>query len=218
MNSARINTPLTANSQFIQADDDDDLNDDDIPGFTHPDLTIPVDKGKGKAREPEQLAPPSNAGGTSLSPGLSGNIGSSVNGTAASSRQTVGGLRVETRYSGVDTLDEPVTTTIVCLFRKSTGNCTDTYMQARDLFSIYAKLVQVLYPRKTSGREVLRFSGGYCASKGPLNNVHCDKAAFRPVEMALAGSETFEDSEWVAEIPGPNDGFDMRRAKRLAAS
>ncbi|KAG5730939.1 Protein YIPF6 [Termitomyces sp. T112] len=139
MNSARINTPLTANSQFIQADDDDDLNDDDIPGFTHPDLTIPVDKGKGKARESEQLALPSNAGGTSLSPGLSGNIGSSVNGTAASSRQTVGGLRVETRYSGVDTLDEPVTTTI-----------------ARDLFSIYAKLVQVLYPRKTSGREVLR--------------------------------------------------------------
>ncbi|KAG6900609.1 hypothetical protein C0993_007832 [Termitomyces sp. T159_Od127] len=127
MNSARINTPHTSTSQFIQADDDDDLNDDDIPGFTHPVVTTPADKGKGKAREPEQLAPPSNGGPSS--PSLSGNIGSSLNGTTTSSRQTVGGLRVETRYaflddnaafnltqirsSGVDTLDEPVTTTIV---------------------------------------------------------------------------------------------------------
>ncbi|KAG6851126.1 hypothetical protein H0H93_001006 [Arthromyces matolae] len=109
MHSARINTPLTSNSQFIQADDDDDLNDDDIPGFTHPGLTTPVDKGKGRAREPEQLAPPSNENGDA---GLSGNIGSSATGAARPSRQTVGGVRVETRYSGVDTLDEPVTTTI----------------------------------------------------------------------------------------------------------
>ncbi|KIY46907.1 Yip1 domain-containing protein, partial [Fistulina hepatica ATCC 64428] len=43
------------------------------------------------------------------------------------------------RYSGVDTLDEPVTTTI-----------------ARDLKSIYTKLIQVLYPRRATGREVLR--------------------------------------------------------------
>ncbi|KAG6862525.1 hypothetical protein C0995_000073 [Termitomyces sp. Mi166 len=102
MNSARLNTPLTSNSQFIQADDDDDLNDDDIPGFTHPGLATPVDKGKGKAREPEQLAPPSIAGGTSSSPALSGNIGSSTNGTAGSSRRTVGGVRVETRYVFLD--------------------------------------------------------------------------------------------------------------------
>ncbi|KAG6910823.1 hypothetical protein DXG01_007138 [Tephrocybe rancida] len=128
MNSARINTPLTSTSQFIQAgqspagrtpqtteispDDDDDLNDDDIPGFTHPGMASPLDKGKGRAREPEQLAPPSNGAGAS-SPVLSGNIGSSVNGPARSSRQTVGGVQVETRYSGVDTLDEPVMTTIV---------------------------------------------------------------------------------------------------------
>lgn len=79
-------------------EDEDDLNDDDIPGFTHPGVTTQVDKGKGKAHEPEQLAPPSNVGGPPSS-GLSGNIGSSVDGTMASSRQTVGGLRVETRYA-----------------------------------------------------------------------------------------------------------------------
>ncbi|EJD49583.1 Yip1-domain-containing protein, partial [Auricularia subglabra TFB-10046 SS5] len=44
------------------------------------------------------------------------------------------------RNTGVDTLDEPVTTTI-----------------ARDLLSIYTKLVQVLYPiRSGEAREVLR--------------------------------------------------------------
>ncbi|KAG6883746.1 hypothetical protein C0992_007916, partial [Termitomyces sp. T32_za158] len=140
MNSARINT---STSQFIQADDDDDdLNDDDIPGFTHPVVTPQVDKGKAKAREPEQLAPPLNASGPS-SPGLSGNIGSSVNGTTTSSRQTVGGLRVETRNYRAS---------VSQIYKKSVL----THMQARDLLSIYAKLVQVLYPRKTSGREVLR--------------------------------------------------------------
>ncbi|KAF5359763.1 hypothetical protein D9756_003247 [Leucocoprinus leucothites] len=136
-------TPLTsAHSQFIQADDDDDFDEDNLPGFSHPTLAqspqIP-DKGKTRAREPEQLAPPSGTMQSS-SPVLSGNIGSSSsNAQRAPSRQTVGGLRVETRYSGADTLDEPVTTTI-----------------ARDLLSIYTKLVQVLYPRKSSGREVLR--------------------------------------------------------------
>ncbi|GLB40356.1 putative yip1-domain-containing protein [Lyophyllum shimeji] len=138
MNSARTSTPLTGNSHFIPADDDDDLDDDDIPSFTHPALASPPDKGKGRAREPEQLAPPSTAARAST-PVVSGNIGSSANGAARPSRQTVGGVQVETRYSNVDTLDEPVTTTI-----------------ARDLFSIYTKLVQVLYPRKSSNREVLR--------------------------------------------------------------
>ncbi|PPQ90812.1 hypothetical protein CVT25_012132 [Psilocybe cyanescens] len=142
-----VRTPLTASSQFIQADDDDDLNDDDIPGFSHPGLAqSPVaDKGKGRATYvPEQLAPPGNSNGRpplSPSPALSGNIGSSSaqNATRSGNRQTVGGVQVETRYSGGDTLDEPVTTTI-----------------ARDLISIYSKLVQVLYPRRSSGREVLK--------------------------------------------------------------
>ncbi|RXW21765.1 hypothetical protein EST38_g4085 [Candolleomyces aberdarensis] len=137
-------TPLTASSQFIQADDDDDLDEDDVPGFTHPSLTpapatprAGVDKGKAASRyEPEQLAPSSNAASGST---LSGNIGTSSQGAQRSNRQTLGGVQVETRYTGVDTLDEPVTTTI-----------------ARDLFSIYTKLVQVLYPRRATGREVLR--------------------------------------------------------------
>jgi len=152
-------TPLTsAHSQFIQAgdsisthsdnivtrlsDDEDDFDEDDVPGFSHPTLAQTnqhADKGKARAREPEQLAPPSG-NIQSGSAGLSGNIGSSSPNTQyASSRQTVGGLRVETRHTGVDTLDEPVTTTI-----------------ARDLLSIYSKLIQVLYPRKSTGREVLR--------------------------------------------------------------
>ncbi|KAF6757189.1 hypothetical protein DFP72DRAFT_1032566 [Ephemerocybe angulata] len=132
-------TPLTASSQFIQADDDDDLDEDNIPGFTHPSLAqapgTPLDKGKGPSRyEPEQLAPVTSNANPEGSSSLSGNIGS-----GGPSRQTLGGVQVETRYSGADTLDEPVTTTI-----------------ARDLFSIYTKLVQVLYPRRSSGREVLR--------------------------------------------------------------
>jgi protein YIPF6 len=62
------------------------------------------------------------------------------------------------RYTGVDTLDEPVMTTIVSLsssFRRV--DPIDTRMnQGRDLLSIYSKLVQVLYPRRTQGREVLK--------------------------------------------------------------
>ncbi|KAJ7903459.1 hypothetical protein B0H14DRAFT_2664964 [Mycena olivaceomarginata] len=121
-------TPLTANSQFIQADDDDDLDEDSIPGFTHPALA--------PQSPPEQLAAPSSSRNGPASPSLSGNIGS---GPARPTRSTVGGVQVERRYSGGDTLDEPVSATI-----------------ARDLLSIYSKLFQVLYPVRSSGREVLR--------------------------------------------------------------
>ncbi|KAK1225003.1 hypothetical protein PQX77_012072 [Marasmius sp. AFHP31] len=140
-----VTTPLTANSQFIQADDDDDLDEEHIPGFSHPAMgpsSPQPDKGKNRVREPEQLASPSGNGSASRGQ-LSGNIGSSAGGsqtgTSRGARQTVGGIQVETRYTGVDTLDEPVTTTI-----------------ARDLLSIYSKLIQVVYPRRSSGREVLR--------------------------------------------------------------
>ncbi|KAF8583719.1 Yip1-domain-containing protein [Ramaria rubella] len=137
-------TPGTATSQFIQADEDD-FDEESIPAFSRPappSNDMASSQNKGKSRVPEQLAPPRNAsgGGGPSSPRLSGNIGSNPDGPAKSARRTVGGVRVETRYSGADTLDEPVTTTM-----------------ARDLFSIYTKLVQVLYPRRTgSGREVLR--------------------------------------------------------------
>ncbi|KZV59537.1 Yip1-domain-containing protein [Peniophora sp. CONT] len=137
-------TPQHAN-QFIPADDsDEDLDDEDIPGFgassapTTPLIPTPAaDKGKGRAIE--QLASPA--------PQLSGNIGGSGNGTAGSGiatgnarRQAIGGVRVETRSGGIDTLDEPITTTL-----------------GRDLISIYNKLIQVLYPlRKGEAREVLK--------------------------------------------------------------
>ena len=87
-------TPLTASSQFIQADDDDDYDEENMPGFTNPALASPVaDKGKTRAYVPEQLAPPSSSGPS----GLSGNIGSSSNTAPQATRSTVGGVRVETR-------------------------------------------------------------------------------------------------------------------------
>ncbi|KAJ3893256.1 hypothetical protein GG344DRAFT_87265 [Lentinula edodes] len=149
-------TPLTASSQFIQADDDDDdFDEENIPGFSHPGMPqLPQsDKGKNRAREPEHLGMPSANGNNSVP--LSGNIGSS-SGPQRPARQTIGGIQVETRYAssksfaipskyiyssytGVDTLDEPVSQTIT-----------------RDLLSIYSKLIQVVYPRRSNGREVLR--------------------------------------------------------------
>ncbi|KAI0649065.1 Yip1-domain-containing protein [Trametes meyenii] len=144
MDNMDVTTPLTSTSQFIEAADDDDLDEESIPGFTHPGLASnpisPVPGDKGKARAPEQLAPPSGSGAASVS----GNIGTPVEGSSSgrqrSNRRIVGGVQVETRYTGADTLDEPVTTTI-----------------ARDLLSIYTKLVQVLYPPRSSGnRDLLR--------------------------------------------------------------
>ncbi|KAI0342785.1 Yip1-domain-containing protein [Trametopsis cervina] len=138
-----LTTPLTSHSQFIQADDDDDLDEDAIPGFAHPAIastpqTAAFDKGKGRATE--QLGPPSGNAGPLRSPSLSGNIGSAPAAAPASSRRMVGGVQVESRSTGIDTLDEPITTTI-----------------GRDLLSIYTKLVQVLYPpRGGASREVLR--------------------------------------------------------------
>jgi len=133
-------TPLTASSQFIQADDDDDLDEESIPGFSHPEIAqtprLP-DKGKGRAQEHNQPGSSANVGTVNAS--LTGNIGGSQNSGPRTTTQTIGGVRVETRYSGLDTLDEPITTTIT-----------------RDLLSIYTKVVQVLYPRRTTGREVLR--------------------------------------------------------------
>ncbi|KAG6334413.1 hypothetical protein ID866_4682, partial [Astraeus odoratus] len=122
--------------KFIEADDDDDdLDEQDLPAFT-PQGVVPGTADKGKGRAPEHA--PAPAGNISSTPAVSGNIGSS-NGSNKPNRQTVGGIRVETRYSGEDTLDEPITATIM-----------------RDLLSIYTKLAQVLYPRRANSREVLR--------------------------------------------------------------
>ncbi|KAI8969496.1 Yip1-domain-containing protein [Trametes punicea] len=144
MDNTDVRTPLTSTSQFIEADDDD-VDEEAIPSFTHPGLASSphppgsagaADNSKGKARAPEQLAPPSGSAA-----GVSGNIGTPANGSAPAgqrpNRRMVGGVQVETRYTGVDTLDEPVMTTI-----------------ARDLLSIYTKLIQVLYPREVMGIEI----------------------------------------------------------------
>ncbi|KIL58752.1 hypothetical protein M378DRAFT_132180 [Amanita muscaria Koide BX008] len=134
-------TPLTANSQFIQADDDDDdLDEENIPAFSHPALAQSPriqEKGKGRATEPDNAGSSARNGGGSTA--LSGNIGSFPSSGPRTITRTVAGVRMETRYSGLDTLDEPITTTI-----------------SRDLLSMYTKIVQVLYPRKATGREVLR--------------------------------------------------------------
>jgi len=133
-----IPTPTTATSQFIQADDDDDIDESAIPAFSHPTMrpsTPPLNKGKSRA--PEQLALP--AGSTPPNQ-LSGNIGTPIGGASRGPRRNFGGIQVESRSGGIDTLDEPIATTIV-----------------RDLRSIYHKLIQVLYPpRQGKNREVLR--------------------------------------------------------------
>ena len=108
-------------------EDDEDLDEQDIPGFTAPGLHSPVID-KGKSRAPDPVGQTNGAGAPAQ--GISGNINSS-NVPHKPARQTVGGVRVETRYvsfvwsghstenqlgyryTGVDTLDEPVTTTIV---------------------------------------------------------------------------------------------------------
>ena len=73
--------------------DDDDLNDEDIPGFGGagtPLLAGPPDKGK--ARAPESSAP------SGLPPPVvSGNILSPAGAPRGPTRQAVGGVQVETR-------------------------------------------------------------------------------------------------------------------------
>lgn len=82
------------------ADDDDDLDEDAIPGFSHPGMVatprsaVP-DKGKGRATA-EQLASPAGGSEFPRTP-LSGNIGSASNGGPPSARRVVGGVQVETR-------------------------------------------------------------------------------------------------------------------------
>ncbi|KAG8836962.1 hypothetical protein FRC20_006847 [Serendipita sp. 405] len=144
-------TPISSASHFIPADDDDEFDEDAIPAMSYPGGGVPVTpvsassggktpisantKGKARAAPPPPGGPglSTNAGANATNGALSGNIGSSSgsNNTGANSnRRWIGNVQVETRYTGLDTLDEPVTATI-----------------GRDLLSIYAKLVQVLYPR-----------------------------------------------------------------------
>jgi len=77
-----------------------------------------LDKGKARAQfVPEQLAPPSASTHNGRPPPtVSGNIASGPSQGSASrpaNRQRLGDIQVETRYTAADTLDEPVTKTIV---------------------------------------------------------------------------------------------------------
>lgn len=80
--------------QYIVADDDD-VNDEDIPGFTQPSIhggPVPPTPGAKAPLEPVVLTP---------NPALSGNIGSSsgagTTGHSTNTRQQYGGIRLETR-------------------------------------------------------------------------------------------------------------------------
>ena len=98
--------PPTHQNDEIEADDDDLVA---ISGEQ-------LDKGKGRA----SLAPPSQAASRAASPGgpagLSGKIGSNASGSSVGQRalrHEIGGIRVETRYTGVDSLDESVGDSLV---------------------------------------------------------------------------------------------------------
>jgi len=115
-------------SLFSKDDSDDDLNDEDIPSFGGASTPLLPTPDKGKGRAPQNLASPGLP-----PPAVSGNIGTPGNAPRSSTRQSFGGVNVETRYvsnrlhvarssfltetstsyAGVDTLDEPVTATIV---------------------------------------------------------------------------------------------------------
>lgn len=84
-------------------DDEDDLV--AIPG------TSAAAKNKGKGSEQrDTLAPPSQSGSRAASPGLSGKIGGA---SARPLRTEIGGIKVETRYTGVSSLDESVSDSLV---------------------------------------------------------------------------------------------------------
>lgn len=81
--------------------DDEDL---DSLSFTHP-------QASGSTTQPPPLAGPSSA----VNGGVSGKIGSDGLTKPSTSRTGWGGVKMETRYTGASTLDEPVSATIVSL-------------------------------------------------------------------------------------------------------
>lgn len=81
------------------ADDEDDLDEEAIPGFTHPGMgTSPRSPApdKGKGRETDKLSTPVGATEFPRTP-LSGNIGTAPSGGPLPARRMVGGVQVETR-------------------------------------------------------------------------------------------------------------------------
>lgn len=84
--------------KYIAADDDDDIDESAIPGYTVDEAPALSSADKGKARATEVLAAPSSASSSAAAAAapLSGRIGTSPN-PAKGVRQTIGGVRVETR-------------------------------------------------------------------------------------------------------------------------
>ncbi|WVF72807.1 hypothetical protein IAT40_007625 [Kwoniella sp. CBS 6097] len=113
-------------SQQIIQADDDDL---EALSFSHPSAS-------GSSTSPLPPHSASASAGPSNPSGVSGRIGQS---DQPRTERGWGGVKTETRYTGESTLDEPVTATIM-----------------RDLNSIYAKLLQVLYPPKGGNTQLLR--------------------------------------------------------------
>ncbi|GAA5982700.1 hypothetical protein JCM10908_006752 [Rhodotorula pacifica] len=126
----------------IAPDDEDDLElqGDDLVATSRdgllPTHLAPAKSSKAKGKE---RATSPSGGGAGKSVGLEGRIGTTAGGGGGSGqRQTAfGGIQTETRYTGTDTLDEPVSETIM-----------------RDLRAIGNKIVQVLHP--SSENAVLR--------------------------------------------------------------
>lgn len=101
-----------ANVLALSQPDEDDL---EALSFSHPNPS-PTPSGPSSSQQQHQ---PSYAAGPSNPSGVSGKIGQDGPNSkprAATSTIGWGGVRVETRYTGESTLDEPVSKTIVCIF------------------------------------------------------------------------------------------------------
>jgi len=131
----------STSNKYIAADDDDDIDEASLPAYSQPELEYNPTKGKGRVDSATSPSPLSGKiGSAPPTAGSSSGANGNASGQRSSTRSKIGSIQVETRYSGVDTLDEPVLTTI-----------------SRDIKSIYTKLIQVLYPaRAGASREVLR--------------------------------------------------------------
>ncbi|POW11196.1 hypothetical protein PSTT_05408 [Puccinia striiformis] len=123
------------------SDDDDDLvaiPESEIEQSSQPLNPTGKSNQKGKTKAYPPAAPPSR-------PTVSGQIGSTSTATPSntrqSSRKNFGGIMTESRYgSGINTLDEPISETIM-----------------RDLTAIGSKMVLILYPAgSSSSKAVLR--------------------------------------------------------------
>jgi hypothetical protein len=80
-------------SSVSKDDSDDDLNDEDIPSFGGVSTPLLPTPDKGKGRAPQNLPSPGLP-----PPPVSGNIGTPGNAPRNSTRQSFGGVNVETRY------------------------------------------------------------------------------------------------------------------------